>query len=111
MIKDHYPFLTVERINEFVKRFDAQSLIIVPIHVKQKPFGVMLVYSPRKLPTSSELNFLKLFANQIEFAVIIADLFATVKKQSVTDPLTGLYNRRFFEDSIKKEGFPGYSHC
>ena len=44
-----------------------------------------------------------MFSNQIEFAVIIADLFTTVKKQSVTDPLTGLYNRRYFEESITKE--------
>ena len=58
----------------------------------------MLIYSPRKIPTTSELNFLRLFANQIEFAVIIADLFATVREQSVTDPLTGLYNRRYFDD-------------
>lgn len=101
--KQHYPFLRQEQINNFLNKFDVKSLIIVPVYVKQKPFGVMLVYSPRKLPTNSELNFLKLFANQIEFAVIIADLFATVRKQSVTDPLTGLYNRRYFEENIKKE--------
>ena len=103
MIQQHYSFLKPEDVNRFINKFDVKSLIIVPVYVKQKPFGVMFVYSPRKLPTISELNFLKLFANQIEFAVIIADLFATVRKQSVTDPLTGLYNRRYFEESLKKE--------
>ena len=103
MMKEHYEFLTDEQIAKFIKKFDVQSLIIVPIYVQQKAFGVMLVYSPRKAPTNNELNFLKLFGNQIEFAVIIADLFATVKKQSVTDPLTNLYNRRYFEECLKKE--------
>lgn len=103
MIKMHYDFLISEQITKFINKFEIQSLIIVPIYVQQKPFGVMLIYSPRKVPTNNELNFLKLFSNQIEFAVIIADLFATVKKQSVTDPLTGLYNRRYFEESITKE--------
>ena len=103
MMKSYYDFLSNEQISKFINRFEIQSLIIVPIYVQQKPFGVMLVYSPRKMPTENELNFLKLFGNQIEFAVIIADLFATVKKQSVTDPLTGLYNRRYFEECIAKE--------
>ena len=103
MIKEHYDFLTQDQVSKFTKKFEVQSMIIVPIYVQQKPFGVMLVYSPRKVPTNNELNFLRLFGNQIEFAVIIADLFATVKKQSVTDPLTGLYNRRYFEECIKKE--------
>ena len=103
MIKFHYAFLTSEQISKFINKYEIQSLIIVPIYVQQKPFGVMLVYSPRKVPTNNELNFLRLFGNQIEFAVIIADLFATVKKQSVTDPLTGLYNRRYFEECIIKE--------
>ena len=103
MIKAAYNFLSSEQIAKFITKFEIQSLIIVPIYVQQKPFGVMLVYSPRKVPTNNELNFLKLFSNQIEFAVIIADLFTTVKKQSVTDPLTGLYNRRYFEECITKE--------
>lgn len=103
MIKLHYNFLNNDVILKFINKFEIQSLIIVPIYVQQKPFGVMLIYSPRKNPTNNELNFLKLFSNQIEFAVIIADLFATVKKQSITDPLTGLYNRRYFEECITKE--------
>ena len=103
MLKLHFTFLSSEQISKFINKYEIQSLIIVPIYVQQKPFGVMLVYSPRKVPTNNELNFLRLFGNQIEFAVIIADLFATVKKQSVTDPLTGLYNRRYFEECITKE--------
>jgi diguanylate cyclase (GGDEF)-like protein len=49
------------------------------------------------------LNFLSLFAKQIELAITIADLFQAVKEQAVTDSMTGLFNRRYFEEFIKKE--------
>src|SRR5574344_993701 len=62
-----------------------------------------MVFSHREDATDTELNFLNLFANQIELAITIAGLFEEVKKQAVTDPLTGLYNRRFFEENIVKE--------
>ena len=35
--------------------------------------------------------------------VIVARLFEEVQKQAITDPLTNLYNRRYFEDNIVKE--------
>ena len=49
------------------------------------------------------MNFLTLFAKQIELAITIADLFQAVKEQAITDGMTGLYNRRYFEEFIKKE--------
>lgn len=103
IISEHYKFLDRNQIKKFVDEYEIKSLIIVPIYYQQNPFGVLLVYSPRKNTTENEQNFLKLFGNQIEFAVTIANLFATIKQQSVTDPLTGLYNRRYFEESITKE--------
>jgi len=36
-------------------------------------------------------------------AITIANLFETVKKQAVTDHLTNLFNRRFFEDALHRE--------
>lgn len=81
----------------------SECAIVVPLFKNQEPFGCLIVFSHRDAPTDTELNFLNLFANQIELAITIAGLFEEVKKQAVTDPLTGLYNRRFFEDNIIKE--------
>ena len=44
-----------------------------------------------------------MYAQQIELAITIANLFERVKEQAVTDGLTGLYNRRYFEEYLKKE--------
>ena len=44
-----------------------------------------------------------MFSKQIELAITIAELFQTVKEQAVTDSLTGLNNRRYFEEFLQKE--------
>ena len=67
------------------------------------PFGVMMVFSPRAEVTDKELNFLTLFANQVEMAITIANLFENLKKEAVTDSLTELYNRRYFNQALQKE--------
>ncbi|MBE7711471.1 MAG: diguanylate cyclase [Cyanobacteria bacterium SIG31] len=81
----------------------AKSYIMVPLAHKNEHFGCLVLFSPRKEATESELKFLNLFARQIELAITIADLFQVVKEQAVTDGMTGLYNRRYFEEFIKKE--------
>ena len=63
----------------------------------------MVVFSSREDDTEKELKFLKLFSKQIELAMTIAGLFQTVKEQAVTDSMTGLYNRRYFEEFVQKE--------
>lgn len=97
------PALTPEQITPFLKEAKMASYILVPLLSKQKHFGSMLVFSSRETISASEINFLGLFAKQIELAITIADLFQVVRAQAVTDGMTGLYNRRYFEEFIKKE--------
>lgn len=99
-----------EYVQEVVRTTKSQSIIVVPIYRKQneraledKTFGCLLVFSERSEAADNEINFLTLFANQIELAITIAGLFEEIRKQAVTDPLTGLYNRRYFEENINRE--------
>ncbi len=92
-----------QHIEEVLSIAVSKCVIVVPLFKHSEPFGCLIVSSEREIPTDTELNFLNLFANQIELAITIAGLFEEVKKQAVTDPLTGLFNRRYFEDSIIKE--------
>lgn len=102
--------LSHEFVHEVIRTTQSKSIIVVPLYRKQnenvaeeKEFGCMLVFSERPEATDNELNFLALFANQIELAITIAGLFEEVRKQAVTDPLTGLYNRRYFEENMDRE--------
>lgn len=95
--------IDAEKIQQINKLGVSKFLIIIPLFQNQNPFGVMMVFSPREGVTDKELNFLSLFANQVEMAITIANLFETMKKEAVTDSLTELYNRRYFSEELKKE--------
>lgn len=101
--KEFLPALTEDLIKHFYSSTKSKSLMIVPLIQNKAPFGDLMVFSTREIPTETELKFLQLFARQIEIAITITGLFKEIKKQAITDPLTGLYNRRYFEESITKE--------
>ena len=103
LIGGFLPELDKEKIAKFIKDANMNSYILVPLMSKDIHFGSLIVFSSREKISGSELNFLGLFAKQIELAITIADLFQAVKEQAVTDSMTGLFNRRYFEEFIKKE--------
>ncbi len=96
------PDIKEENLEDILSETHCRSFMLVPLS-KMNHFGVLLVMSSRNEATEAELDFLNLFAQQIELAVTIADLFQMVREQAVTDPLTTLYNRRYFDESIEKE--------
>ena len=102
-IKDNIENPDEERVEEFVQKHNVKTIIIFPICVQNQFGGFLAVFSPRKELKDDELSFLNLFSRQIELAITIANLFETVKKQAVTDHLTSLFNRRFFEDALHRE--------
>ena len=103
LISGFIPNLDKERLERFFEEANMKSYILVPLMSKDVHFGSLIVFSSREKVSGNELNFLGLFAKQIELAITIADLFQAVKEQAVTDSMTGLFNRRYFEEFIKKE--------
>lgn len=102
-LKAVLPELPPEVINKVISNQPVKSVIVVPLITQKKEFGWFCVFSSREELASAEMDFLGLFAKQIEMAITIADLFQAVREQAVTDALTGLYNRRYFEESLAKE--------
>lgn len=92
-----------EIIKEIISGTQSRAIINVPLFSRGKHFGWFNVFSSRDELTEGETDFLTMFAQQIEMAITIAGLFEEVKAQAVTDALTGLYNRRYFEEYLKKE--------
>lgn len=103
LVKAVAPTMSEEKILENIKKTNTRSFILIPLTHKHTHFGSLVVFSSRDDATENELNFLTLFAKQIELAITIADLFQAVKEQAITDGMTGLYNRRYFEEALRKE--------
>ena len=97
------PELTRDTIHKVVTNQPVKSVIVIPLIAQKKEFGWFCVFSAREELANTEMDFLGLFAKQIEMAITIADLFQAVREQAVTDGLTGLYNRRYFEEALEKE--------
>lgn len=97
------PEVSQDIIDELNNENPCKSIITVPLYSRNSHYGWFNVFSSRKEMTNGETDFLTIFAQQIEMAITIADLFEEVKAQAVTDGLTGLYNRRYFEEYLKKE--------
>lgn len=102
-LKSAAPDFSEDLIKRILDNAQTRSIIIVPLYSMSTDFGWLVVFSPRDKAEEQETDFLKLFAKQIELAITIADLFEAVKNQAVTDALTSLYNRRFFEEALDKE--------
>ena len=102
-LENIFPAIDKIKRNKLVRATDWKSYIVVPLSQNNAHFGSLVVFSSRSEITDSEINFLELFSKQIELAITIADLFQTVKAQAITDSLTGLKNRRYFEEFLQKE--------
>ena len=103
VIKAIMPELTKDTIAKILQNQPLKSAIVIPLLTRDKEFGWFCVFSSREELATAETDFLGLFAQQIEMAITIADLFQAVREEAVTDALTGLFNRRYFEEALNKE--------
>ena len=102
-LKNIIPDMDDETFKKVMAGMRSKAIIMIPLYSRNKPFGLFCVFSSREELADSELDFLTIFAQQIEMAITIAALFQEVRDQAITDGLTGLYNRRYFEEYIAKE--------
>lgn len=102
-LKSVIPEIPDDILKEVIDGSPSKAIINIPLYSRNSHFGWFNVFSSRKELTAGETDFLNIFAQQIEMAITIAGLFEEVKAQAVTDGLTGLYNRRYFEEYLRKE--------
>jgi len=79
--------------------------IIVPMKWEGDVIGVLYVLMDRQGRPFAETDasLLNLLASQAAIAVQNSRLYESCQALAVTDPLTGLYNRRFFSEEVGKE--------
>ncbi|WP_224962892.1 sensor domain-containing diguanylate cyclase [Geomonas subterranea] len=89
-------------------RFKSKSLICIPLKLKDKVIGVLNLSDKKNLRpfTHSDLQLLTSFANLASLMIERTEVLEESERfeqLSVTDPLTGLYNRRFLKSRLEEE--------
>ncbi len=80
------------------------SLLSMPLLSKDRLCGVLNLH--HKLVegfTEDDVKMARAVANQVAVSIENSQLYEQAKKQSVTDELTGLANRRHFQDILQRE--------
>ncbi len=81
-----------------------KSLVCVPLINSHDVVGILYVddFTPRKFPAPA-LQALEILGSFASIAIHHARTHDRVKQQAITDSLTGLFNRRCFENILNRE--------
>ena len=84
---------------------DAEALVCVPLIARQSVKGVLNIYrdGDQNPFTEEEFELAQRFADAAALALDNADIRLALEHQAQTDPLTGLYNHRFFHERLRSE--------
>lgn len=81
------------------------TYLCIPILAQGEALGIMHFQATDEAPTlsDSELSFKTTFAGQVGLSVANLRLREALRSQSIKDPLTGLYNRRYLAEMLERE--------
>jgi diguanylate cyclase (GGDEF)-like protein len=88
-----------------LQQFDIRSLFAFPLLYKSRLTGLIVVHrcnSPMQWSEQARTIFSSV-AGHLAVAIHNAELFSAVQTSAITDQLTGVYNRRFFEERMSAE--------
>jgi diguanylate cyclase (GGDEF)-like protein len=89
---------------QFLTERKAKAMLLLPLKSKEKILGALLTAFdfPHEF-RKTEMRFMTLIANLTSNALHNLHLYKQVEALSITDELTGLYNRRYFDNKISEE--------
>ena len=81
------------------------TYLCIPILAQGEALGILHFQATDETPTlaDSELSFKTTFAGQVGLSIANIRLREALRTQSIKDPLTGLYNRRYLEEMLDRE--------
>ncbi|MCS7231202.1 MAG: GGDEF domain-containing protein [Elusimicrobiota bacterium] len=98
--KNHQIDLTSFLLPKLKEKLKLSEFFLLPIILKDNLEGIIITEKP--LDPKLVLP-LKIFANECGVALENAKLFKKVQEMSITDSLTGVFNRRYFEERLPEE--------
>ena len=99
-LKRHHRFWTWEsHLQQGIR-----SVLYVPLTVTDRTIGTLILASHEPNAYSrAQTKLLERVASQIAAPIENAQLYARLEQRSRVDELTGLFNRRYFEERLKEE--------
>ncbi len=83
---------------------DAPAYICVPMMAQGELLGLLhMAISEKGRSVETRQRFVMTVAEHIALALANLKLRETLRSQSIRDPLTGLFNRRYMEESLERE--------
>jgi diguanylate cyclase (GGDEF)-like protein len=84
---------------------EIKAATLVPLIQGETFKGALCMVScDRYAPFSvKDMNMITDLADRVAVVIAHKELFEQVERQAVTDPMTGLFNRRFFQEQLSKE--------
>jgi diguanylate cyclase (GGDEF)-like protein/PAS domain S-box-containing protein len=81
------------------------TYLCIPILAQGEALGILHFQATDEAPAlaDSELSLKTTFAGQVGLSVANIRLREALRSQSIKDPLTGLYNRRYLEETLERE--------
>ncbi|MCW5824779.1 MAG: sensor domain-containing diguanylate cyclase [Cyanobacteria bacterium TGS_CYA1] len=91
--------------NRFLKSLNLRSGLAVPIIMRDKVLGVLFLQDSTVFTDFSidDISLIGSLADNLAPAIENAELHKEIETQAVTDGLTGVSNRRSFNDSLTRE--------
>ena len=80
-----------------------ESYLCVPLIAQGKTFGILYQQVKGKENLARFEQMTKTFSERIALALANLELGESLRMQSIRDPLTGLFNRRYMEETLERE--------
>lgn len=108
----HHDCIHINRHKHLLQKSEYLSLVaesdgqlLTPLIHRKHKLGLVIIGSRHnQTPFScSEIEIFKLLTNFLAVALSNARMYREMERISLTDPLTGLFNRRYFDNFLKSE--------
>jgi diguanylate cyclase (GGDEF)-like protein len=103
-------FLDEENLSKLVKNKNDKQLdgvkgatLIPLLYGGEFKAALCLLHRKQASLPKNDMHMVDDLANRVAAVIAHAELFGQVERQAITDPMTGLFNRRYFQDQLTKE--------